>query len=264
MAAVHTELFGTLADVAQAKGELVEALPLDGFAVLNADDEAVAAMADRTQATVLTYGDRGEVRATDIELDTELRPRFVLHLEGHQQSVHLTVRGRHNVDNALAAAAVGHTCGLDPGAIARGLGQAALSPWRMELQRVPAGGTVINDAYNASPTSMRAALDSLASFEADRRVAVLGAMGELGDDSDVAHRQVAGYAERLGIEVIAVGAPAYGADVVHVASLDEAHDRLAPVEAGVAVLVKASRVAGLERLARALATPDGEAADGGG
>ena len=260
VAAVHTELFGTLADVARAKGELVEALPSDGFAVLNGDDPAVAAMADRTDATVLTYGDRGDVRATAVELDAELRPRFVLHVEDRQQPVRLAVRGRHNVDNALAAAAVGHVCGLDLETIALGLGQAALSPWRMELHRVATGGTVINDAYNANPTSMRAALDSLASLAADRRIAVLGVMGELGDDSDAAHRQVADYAGRLGIEVIAVEAPTYGPDVVHVASVDDAHDRVAPVRSGTAVLVKASRAAGLERLAGKLAAPDGGAA----
>ena len=263
VAAVHTELFGTLADVARAKGELVEALPPDGFAVLNAGDDAVRGMADRTEATVVTYGERGEVRAAGVELDADLRPRFVLEAGGRQHAVQLAVRGRHNVDNALAAAAVGQVCGLELEAIARGLEQAALSPWRMELRRVEDGGTVINDAYNANPTSMKAALDSLAALTAVRRVAVLGAMGELGDESDAAHEEVAAYAGRLGVEVLAVAAPAYGAEAVHVSSAQEAVDRLAPVASGTAVLVKASRAAGLERLAGTLAAPAGAGTDDG-
>ena len=253
VAAVHTELFGTLEDIAVAKGELVEVLPADGFAVLNADDPAVLGMADRTEAAVVTYGESGDVRAAAVELDADLRPRFVIEADGERADVRLAVRGRHNVANALAAAAVGRVCGIPLASVAGGLAHAALSPWRMELRRSAAGGVVINDAYNANPTSMRAALDALASVESDRRVAVLGAMGELGEDSDVAHREVAGYAADVGVEVVAVACPAYGTDVRHVASVEQARDVLEPIGWGTAVLVKASRAAGLEQLALALA-----------
>jgi UDP-N-acetylmuramoyl-tripeptide--D-alanyl-D-alanine ligase len=265
VAAVHTELFGTLADVAQAKGELVEALPADGFAVLNADDPAVLAMAERTEATVVTYGTHGDVRTGEVHLDEELCPRFVLELGGEQHAVQLAMSGKHNAGNALAAAAVGHVCGIDLPTIAQGLAQAMLSPWRMELRHSAAGGVVINDAYNANPTSMRAALDSLAAFDADRRLAVLGAMGELGDGSDAAHREVAEYAAGLDIEVLAVACGAYGADVRQVASADEAVTALGPIRADMAVLVKASRAAGLERLAIALAplAPESDVSSGG-
>ncbi len=264
VAAVHTELFGTLEDIARAKGELVEALPTDGFAILNADDPAVLAMRARTDATVVTYGEAGDIRAAEVELDAELRPRFVIELDGERGAVHLGVSGRHNVSNALAAAAVGHVCGIPLPVIARGLAQAALSPWRMDLRRTGAGGVVINDAYNANPTSMRAALDSLAAFDADRRIAVLGGMGELGEGSDAAHREVAGHAATLGIEVIAVACPAYGGEVRHVGSVAEARAVLAPVGAGEAVLIKASRAAGLEQLAIGLTPPPPEAGDGEG
>ncbi len=253
VAAVHTELFGTLEDIARAKGELIEAVPVDGFAVLNGDDPAVAAMADRTEATVVTYGADGDVRAGGVELDADLRPRFRIEVGGERAAVHLAVSGRHNVSNALAAAAIGHVCGIPLPRIAEGLEGATLSPWRMELRRSAAGGVVINDAYNANPTSMRAALDSLAAFDADRRVAVLGAMGELGAGSAAAHLEVAGHAAALGIEVVAVACDAYGAQVRHVGSVDEARAALGPVEPGSAVLVKASRAAGLERLAIELA-----------
>ncbi len=263
VASVHTELFGTLQDIARAKGELVEALPAAGFAVLNADDPSVLAMAARADATVVTYGAAGDIRAEDVEMDAQLRPRFVIDQGGQRATVRLAVSGRHNVGNALAAAAVGHVCGIDLPTVAQGLERAVLSPWRMELRRSAAGGVVINDAYNASPTSMRAALESLAALDADRRVAVLGAMGELGAGSDAAHRDVTGFATALGIRVVAVACEAYGEDADHVGSVDEAVAALGPIPSGVAALVKASRAAGLEQLANALApAPDTGPASG--
>lgn len=253
--AVHLEMFGTLADVAQAKGELVEALPADGLAVLNADHPIVAAMAPRTAARVLTYGvdPAADVRATDITLDDQLRASFTLHTPWGRTDVRLGARGEHQVGNALAAAAAGGGVGVSIEKIAEGLLGANLSGLRMELTTTAAGVTVINDAYNANPTSMAAGLSALARLDAGRRFAVLGTMAELGDDSAAAHRDVARQASDLGITVIAVDESAYGDGVTHVSGVDGAVDALGTLNRGDAVLVKGSRVAALERVAEALA-----------
>ncbi|EGD53354.1 UDP-N-acetylmuramoyl-tripeptide--D-alanyl-D-alanine ligase [Gordonia neofelifaecis] len=253
--AVHLEMFGSLDDVAQAKGELVEALPADGLAVLNADHPVVAAMTSRTSARVLTYGvDPGaDVRATDIVLDDELRASFTLHSPWGTTAVRLGARGEHQVSNALAAAAAGGGIGVPIEKIAEGLLGANLSGLRMELSTTAAGVTIINDAYNANPTSMAAGLSALARIDAGRRFAVLGTMAELGDDSAAAHREVADQAVALGVTVIAVDEPAYGAGVTHVSGVDGAVDALGDLRSGDAVLVKGSRVAALERVAQALA-----------
>ncbi len=250
--AAHLETFGDLDGVARAKGELVEALPSTGLAVLNADDHRVAGMRGRTRAHVLTYGAAGEVRAEDVALDDELRPSFVARTPWGPAEVRLAVRGLHNVANALAALGAAVGCGVEPDAAAAALGGARLSPWRMDVQRRADGLVVINDAYNANPVSMRAALDSLAAVPATRRFAALGVMAELGDGAAAAHREIAAYARERGVEVVGVGTDAY--DGVAVAGADEAVALLVArgLGAGDAVLVKASRVARLERAASAL------------
>jgi UDP-N-acetylmuramoyl-tripeptide--D-alanyl-D-alanine ligase len=154
------------------------------------------------------------------------------------------------VQNALAAAAAALVCGLSLEDVAEGLGAASLSPWRMDLGTAPSGALVLNDAYNANPTSVAAALESLAALPAERRIAVLGVMAEIGTDSDAEHARIAGLADQLGIRVLSVAAPAYG--VEDVPSVDAARDVLGPLGPGDAVLVKGSRVAGLERLAALL------------
>ncbi|MFT4201823.1 glutamate ligase domain-containing protein, partial [Gordonia sp. (in: high G+C Gram-positive bacteria)] len=155
--------------------------------------------------------------------------------------------------NALAAAAAGAGLGVDLEQVAAGLLGAALSGLRMELAQTAAGVTIINDAYNANPTSMAAALGALARLDAPKRIAVLGTMAELGDDSAAAHRGVADLASSLGIDVIAVDEPTYGDDVEHVADAAAAAQRVAALGAPLAVLVKGSRVAALERVADLLA-----------
>jgi UDP-N-acetylmuramoyl-tripeptide--D-alanyl-D-alanine ligase len=130
--------------------------------------------------------------------------------------------------------------------VAAGLGKAELSRWRMELVRLPSGARVLNDAHNANPASMAAALRALARLDARRRVAVLGLMAELGEAGDAEHRAAGALARELGIEVVSVGVPAYGARTV--AGLEEAAAALGPLGEGDAVLLKASRVVGLERL----------------
>jgi UDP-N-acetylmuramoyl-tripeptide--D-alanyl-D-alanine ligase len=250
VAAVHTEVFGAIDDVAKAKGELVDSLPADGAAVLYAPDPRVAAMASRTVARILTYGDGGDVRAEAMEVDPELLPRFRLVSPWGSEDVRLAVRGAHQVENALGAAAAALVAGEGLAAVVAGLARGVLSPWRMELATARSGALVLNDAYNANPTSVAAALRSLAALPARRRIAVLGVMAELGEGEAEEHREIAALAAELGIRVLSVAAPGYGAeDVPH---LDAALHALGELGEGDAVLVKGSRVAGLERLAAVL------------
>jgi UDP-N-acetylmuramoyl-tripeptide--D-alanyl-D-alanine ligase len=246
---VHTELFGTIDDVAIGKGELVESLPPSGTAVLNADDHRVAAMASRTAATVLTYGVAGEVTATDVVLD-DLRPAFRLRSPWGEADVRLAVRGAHQVSNALAAVSAALAAGAPLSEAVVGIESAALSPWRMDLRRTGRGALVLNDAYNANPISMAAALRSLAALDARRRVAILGTMAELGDVAEAEHAAIAELAGELGIRVVALAEPRYGGE--QVATVEEAAAALGDLGDGDAVLVKGSRVAGLELLAERL------------
>lgn len=252
--AVHTSEFGSIEAVAQAKGELVQALPADGTAVLNIDNDHVAAMAERSFASVLRYSVEGRqganATASGIELDDDLRSEFTAVVAGQRQRVALPARGRHQVSNALAAIAAGHAIGVPLEPMARGLRQVELSPWRMELQRSPLGARVLNDAYNANAVSTEAALRSLADLSARRRIAVLGVMAELGDRHDADHQAMTELANELDIEVIAFREPAYGIDVAD--SFGEIIDRIGELRADDAVLVKGSRVAGLETLAELL------------
>lgn len=251
---VHLELFGDIESVARAKGELVESLPADGIAVLNADHRYVAAMADRTSARVLRYGlsPDADVYASDIVLDDELRASFRLHTPWGSTEVRLGARGAHQVPNALAAAAAAGGLGVPVESMADGFLAAELSGLRMELATSSRGVTVLNDAYNANPTSMSAALRSLATLPASRRVAVLGTMAELGADSPDQHRAIALEARDLGIEVIAVAEADYGDTARHVSDVDGVSAELGDLDDGTAVLVKGSRVAALERVAQAL------------
>ena len=155
--------------------------------------------------------------------------------------------------NALAAAAAALVTGVGLEEVVAGLGTAQLSPSRMDLIVLPDGGIVLDDAYNANPASMRAALAALGSVDAGRRVAVIGLMAELGDDAPRLHAEIAAEARAAGIEVVAVGTDLYGGDadgVTTVADLDELGERLDPPGPGEAVLLKASRVVGLDQVAR--------------
>jgi len=253
VALAHTEAFGAIDEVARTKGELVESLTADGTAVLNLGDERVAAMAGRTTAGVLTYGlDRGDVRAEGVVLDDHLRPRFTLVTPWGGAEVLLAVRGRHNAENAAGAAAAALAAGADFDGVVAGLSDATLSPWRMELTVAPSGARVLNDAYNANPTSMLAALDALADMEADRHTAVLGPMAELGEHADPEHRRITQRAEALGVRIVAVDTDAYGPGTDVVTGVDGAVAALGDLGPGDALLIKASRVAGLERLAHRL------------
>jgi UDP-N-acetylmuramoyl-tripeptide--D-alanyl-D-alanine ligase len=251
VAAVHTETFGDVEGVARAKAELVAALPPSGTAVLNADDERVAAMAGATSATVVRFGrsPAADVTATDVVVDEELRPSFTLRSPWGTAPVRLAVRGGHQVGNALAAAAAALVAGAPLAGVVEGLAAPPASPWRMAVGRSSAGAVVLNDAYNANPTSMRAALHALAALPARRRFAYLGTMAELGDGAAADHAAVAVDAGALGITVVSVAEPRYGSEAVADVAAAADHARALDLGDGDAVLVKGSRVAGLERLA---------------
>jgi len=250
----HTEMFGHIDEVAEAKAELVESLPAAGTAVLNADDARVSAMAERTAARVLRYSVNGEpgadLVAEALHVDDQLRGHFVLRSPFGSAPVSLEARGEHQVANALAAAGAALACGVAVDDVAAGLGDAVLSPWRMDLRHSRSGAMVLNDSYNANPASMEAALRSLAAVPAHRRIAVLGVMAELGDHSQVEHEAVLALADDLGIDVVAFETAAYAAPAAE--GVDGALAALGPLGEGDAVLVKGSRVAGLERVAAAL------------
>jgi UDP-N-acetylmuramoyl-tripeptide--D-alanyl-D-alanine ligase len=256
----HLSYFGTRGAITKAKGELVQGLASGGTAVLNADDPAVVAMRSFTDGPVLTFGvaEHADVRVLDLALDRLGRPSFTLRAGDHSVRVELPLVGAHQAHNASAAVAAGLAAGLPFHPAAAALATAALSKWRMELCELDGGVTLLNDSYNANPESARAALDSLAAIAADRRIAVLGVMAELGDDSETEHRAVGAYAASRADVVIAVGDAARpiaeGAHGIAVADNDAAVDwlrrHLAP---GDLVLVKASREARLDEIAAAIA-----------
>jgi UDP-N-acetylmuramoyl-tripeptide--D-alanyl-D-alanine ligase len=258
----HLSYFGTRGAIAKAKGELVQGLAPGGTAVLNADDPAVVAMRSLTDGPVLTFGlaEHADVRVLDLALDRLGRPSFTLRAGDHSIRVQLPLVGAHQAHNASAAVAAGLAAGLPFHPAAAALATAALSKWRMELRELDSGVTLLNDSYNANPESARAALDSLAAIEGDRRIAVLGVMAELGDDSDAEHRATGAYAASRADVVIAVGeaarpiADGAGARGIALADNGAAVDwlrrHLAP---GDLVLVKASREAHLDEIAGALA-----------
>ncbi|MFT6290745.1 MAG: UDP-N-acetylmuramoyl-tripeptide--D-alanyl-D-alanine ligase [Ilumatobacter sp.] len=238
----HTERVGGIDGVARAKREIVEALPKSGVAVLNADDERVALMARNTGASVLTFGFTGEVRITDLVLDELARPSFTINTPWGSAAVRLMVSGEHMAMNAAAAIAVAGSLGVDLDAAVAALASADVSGMRMEVLTLPSGAIVVNDAYNANPTSMRAALDAVAAMDGTRRYAVLGLMGEL-DDLEGGHHQVAQHAIECGVDLIAVGTDLYG-----IRPTPDPIRALGELSEGDIVLVKASRAAGLERL----------------
>ncbi len=210
----HMELLGSLENIARAKGELVESLPDKGVAVLNGDDKFVAAMAGKARSgvRVITYGIEREttVRALPDSIRSEgFRTRFTVRFAGNgtDYPVELPLAGRHNIYNALAALGAGYALRLDPGEMIEALKNFQGSAQRFECleKTVPSIGKlkIINDAYNASPMSMAAALDTLAEVSGgSRRIAVLGDMLELGDIAVPAHEKVGRRAAETGIDFL--------------------------------------------------------------
>jgi UDP-N-acetylmuramoyl-tripeptide--D-alanyl-D-alanine ligase len=259
----HAEHLGGPEGVARVLAELLEALPADGVAVLNADDPWTPWLAKRTGATVTTVGCAGSAdhRVTDVELEPTLRPSFSL--DGRRVCVPL--HGAHHVANAACAVVVAHhVLGVPWEDVVRDLRDARPARWRMELAESTAGVVVLNDSYNANPASVAAALRALAHLDVrGRRIAVLGDMRELGEHSETAHEEVGRLAADLGTDVvIGVGAGGariaqaarVGAGEVHVVADAASAAALVAGTAGEgdAVLVKASRALGLQIVAEQL------------
>jgi UDP-N-acetylmuramoyl-tripeptide--D-alanyl-D-alanine ligase len=266
----HAEHLGGPDGVARVKGELLEALPAGGLAVISADGEHTAVLRARTGARVLTTGFAADadVQVSDVRVDGELRATFALRSPwGTAPDVTLASRGAYQVANAAQAATVALHLGVPLDAVVDALGRAATSAWRMELTPTSDGIVVVNDAYNASPTSMLAALESFSRLAVTgRRIAVLGEMRELGAIAPAEHARVGEQVGRAGVGVlVTVGggtdelgsaAAATGVEVHHVDDTDAAVRKVRSVAApGDAVLVKASRLVGLERVADALLQP---------
>ncbi|ESQ01201.1 UDP-N-acetylmuramoylalanyl-D-glutamyl-2, 6-diaminopimelate--D-alanyl-D-alanine ligase [Streptomyces sp. GBA 94-10 4N24] len=269
----HIGEFGDRDTIAEAKGEIVEAPAPGRLAVLNADDDYVQPMRERAGGSVVTFGlgEDADIRATELGTDAHGRASFTLVTPEGSAPVRLQFVGGVQVHNSLAAAAAGRGAGLAPEEIAARLSQALpRSRWRMETVTRADGVTIVNDAYNANPTSVRHALETLASMAGgveQRSVAVLGRMNELGDDARAAHEEVGRHAAARGLDMIILvggdeagwmhdGVQDAGGRATWVpgqeAALGLLHSALRP---GDVVLVKASRGVQLQRLAEELLNP---------
>ena len=270
----HLGEFGSQDVIATSKAELVAGLLPDGLAVLNADDPRVLGMRPVVPAgcRVVTFGlgDDADVRGGDVTLDDTGRAAFTLTVAGESHPVRLQLVGEHHVSNSLAVAGVAVERGLPPAEVAEALSQATpVSRWRMEVTERSDGVTIVNDAYNANPDSMRAALKALAGMAQGgrrRTWAVLGAMAELGPDAPELHQAIGRLAVRLNIARLVVVGPdaaqlhagavlegSWGEESVHVPDVDAAVSLLhAELKPGDVVLVKASRSQAFERVAEAL------------
>ena len=258
----HAEHLGGPEGVAAVLAELPAALPKTGVLVLDADDDWCAYLADATDAEVVTVGvaANADYRVADVRVDATLTPSFSIAGEG----ISIPLRGAHQVQNAALAVAVAHRAfGLSWSDIRRDVQRAQPARWRMEIAESPGGVLVLNDAYNANPASVEAALRALAHVDtAGTRIAVLGDMRELGTHADDAHAAVGALAGELGIDVV-IGVGAGGAQIADAvggaATVLRAADAPAArglvaglVKPGDAVLVKASRALGLQVVAQEL------------
>jgi UDP-N-acetylmuramoyl-tripeptide--D-alanyl-D-alanine ligase len=272
----HLGEFGSREAIAATKSELPQAVPSSGVVILNVDDTAVAAMADQTSARVVRVSRNpgADVWAGPVTLDALARPRFTLHAAGGEVELALAVHGDHQVSNALCASAVALECGASLEQVATALaGAGPVSKHRMQVATRDDGVTIINDAYNANPDSMRAGLKALAwmsreAGEKRRSWAVLGEMAELGDDAISEHDRIGRLAVRLDVSrLIVVGTGrsmsamhhgavmegSWGAEAAIVPDADAALALLrSELEPSDVVLVKASNAAGLGALADAL------------
>jgi len=254
----HAGPFGGVEGVVRAKGELVEALPSGGLAVLNADDPNLGALAGRTSARVLTVGEgKADIVFRNVRIDEALRPTLELETPWGSGDVSLAVRGAHQAANAAMACAIALVVGVGFDAALAGLATARTASHRMELFRSSQGLWILDDAYNANPASAQAALRAFAELPAKRRIAVLGEMLELGAASAREHRRLGAFAAALGIDVVVAVGPgarevAEGASETEVVRVENGEEAtafvIAQAKPGDAVLVKASRAIGLESI----------------
>ena len=266
----HIELLGSRENIAKAKGEIFERLPGGGTAVAYADDSLVSEQLQRSKARSLTFGetDKADIKVSDISLDNRAHATFTVTYKDKSQVVTLQASGEHQVLNAAAVIAMCLSVGLDFSKVCDAVTKAKpMSKWRMEIVELPNGVTLINDAYNANPESMRAGLKALKAIAGERRCwAVLGEMRELGDAAVTAHDEIGRLCVRLDINrLIAVGPGAklihmgaahegsWGDESIYIESIDDAISALnSQLTAGDVVFVKASRSIGLDRVAQAL------------
>lgn len=265
--AEHLEGFGSLEGVAHAEGEMVAGLAPEATAVLNADDPFFALWRDLTPARVVTFGfaAAADYRATDLAATLSAAgflTRFTLECPLGRTPIELHVGGRHNVANALAAAASAASAGASLQDIAAGLAAVRPVPGRLQLKQAPGGAWLIDDSYNANPSSVRSGIEVLASL-AGRRWLVLGDMAELGEYAQSAHQQIGEFAREQRIERLYATGPLAALAVERFGAgarwfpdgegLTEAlRAALSEAGAGVSVLVKGSRINRLERVVAAL------------
>lgn len=270
-AAAHLEGFGSIAGVAAAKGELLDHLPRSGTAILNADDPYCAEWRARSQAervATFGFGADADCRVVGEPVLGDDGSVFTMRLpDGAQTGIELPLVGRQNIANALAAAAAAHAAGASPAEIRAGLASGSQVPGRMSVLRGNAGATVVDDSYNANPASARAALDWLAA-RGGTRVFVLGDMAELGAEAEALHRETGVYARQRCDAFVAIGAlaahasAAFGSDGEAFADIESARRALEPRLADdLTVLIKGSRVMGLDRLVAAFVDADSRRAD---
>lgn len=265
----HFELLSSEEKIARAKSELIEAIPSDGIVILNADDNWTTELRKMAEAPVMTYGiSKGaDIRAEDIQLDDMARPSFRIVSDKNVLSVCLPLAGRHNIYNALATYAVASEMWVSQEHIKEGLETCMLSEMRMQVFTTPDGITVLNDAYNANPTSMKAALVALKDMTQEKRkLAVLGDMLELGTLAEMAHFEIGELVSDVEVDFlitvgtrsrrIAEGALSKGMkpeSVVQCENIEEAGRALVEnVKPGDAVLIKASRAMELEKVVNVL------------
>ena len=246
----HTELVGGIEGVAQAKGELIEALPPQGVAILNADDERVIAMRSRSVAPVLSFGEStsADIRIANLHLDAHGCALFDISTPSGSATVNLSIPGRHMALNAAAAIAVGEALGVNLELMVESLRSASISDRRMQSKTTRNGALLLDDCYNANPTSMAAAIETLAQIPADRKVAVLGVMAEI-ENPEMAYADIARLARASNIDIIAVGTSGYGSTPL---TIDQVIEQLNHCDSSAAILVKGSRVAALERVVDAV------------
>lgn len=265
---VHVEHLGSIENVARAKAEIVEGMKPSGTAVVNADDELVAAMSGLSRGRTITYGieNEADVRAENVEYKGFGSTTFVLSVGGERADVSFPLNGKHSISNALAAAAVGVSMGMTVRAIAEGLGTVAAPPQRGEVLRFKDGFTVINDSYNSNPAALMSMVETLVwgATEARRKIIVAGEMLELGSGTRDLHREAGELIARSGVDSLigvrglafemVAGAKAAGlADARFAADSDAAATMIAEaVTAGDVILVKGSRGVRTEKVVERL------------
>lgn len=262
----HIERLGSQDAIAAAKTELLEALPIDGIAILNANDSYFEFLSKKPSCDVISFGiDKGDIRAESITLDDEGRPSFTVVIGDTRVEVALPVVGEHSVPNALAAVAVGLSFGMPLADIVPALESLSPPDKRANVFDARGGYKVIDDTYNASPASVASALKTLAAMKAGRKIAVLGDMLELGDFAGTAHRKIGKVAAESGLAMlvtvgelgraIATGAHMAGFDgiIEQFATSDDAASALKDkVIAGDIVLIKGSRAMKMENIVEVL------------